>query len=310
MDEQTFPEFKPDSLASAPWYVNTDTTLLNRAQTLVAEEKAKQNYKGAGTILKEVNINAKKIVKGSHNLNGPGEADLVLDEKDMLKAGKRTLTDLLREKIPGITERGYMGKIPAAYFIYDKLISIFIDGLSIDKFFSPPDQRDKEDDESYRYRLVSARYIYIKNYLDYYTAEDVVGIEFMFNSKYNREYAWAIKQSPLKFDKTAFIEITTRSKQGPFMKVTPGTYLYKPLAFTLPKQFYSPKYNVTTKDTAPGTDMRSTIFWEPNIITDASGKATVSFYSADKTTDYSVIIEGTDMSGGLGFGKATIKSMP
>jgi hypothetical protein len=146
----------------------------------------------------------------------------------------------------------------------------------------------------------------IDGYLNYYTAEDVVGIELMFNPKYNRVYARSDFKD-VEFDTYAFIEITTRTGHGPFMKVTPGTYLYKPLAFTMPKQFYSPKYTVSNKNTAIGTDMRSTIFWEPNIITDTAGKATVSFYSADKTADYSVIMEGTDMSGGLGFGKKEIR---
>jgi hypothetical protein len=307
MDEKTFPEFKPSQLISAPWYVNTDTTLLNNASSIKAEEKAKSDYKGEGNVLKEVNIKDKKIVKGSKNLNGPGEADLVLDEKDMLKAGKRTLTDLLREKIPGIIEYGHIGKYPQAYFIYGKLITVVFDGLSIDKFYSPPDRRYKEDEETYRYRLVSDRHNYIKQYLEYYTAEDIVGIEYMFNNKYAMAYnSPSVNGKEHKFDSHAYIEITTRSKQGPFMRFTPGTYLYKPLAFTLPKQFYSPKYTVKNKNTALGTDLRSTIFWEPNIITDAAGKATVSFYSADKAANYSVILEGTNMNGALGYKKAEI----
>jgi hypothetical protein len=150
------------------------------------------------------------------------------------------------------------------------------------------------------------RYTYIKNYLDYYTAEEIVGIEFMFNPKYNRAYTWAIKAK--EFDKYAFIEITTRSKRGPFMKVTPGTYLYKPLAFTMPKQFYSPKYTVKNKNTALGTDLRSTVHWEPKVITDASGKATVSFYTADKAVNYTVVMEGTTGMGEMGYSKYAIKS--
>ncbi len=313
MDEQTFPAFKPDQFIPTPWYVNTDTTLLRNANSVIAEEKAKKEYKGEGTELRQVNITAKKIVKGSKNLNGPGEADLVLDEDDMKKAGKKTLTDLLREKIPGIIDIGGRWTrcnnqrpsdciIPMAYVLYNKKISFLFDGIDIDKFYSPKSNND--------------RWSYIKNYLDYYTAEDVRGIELMFQSKYNTVYAGTAVSMPDgtgfktdsddAFDSHVYIEITTRTGHGPFMKVTPGTYLYKPLAFTLPRQFYSPKYTVNNKNTAIATDMRSTIFWEPNMITDASGKATVSFYSADKAANYSVIMEGTDMRGGLGYGKKAI----
>ncbi len=55
----------------------------------------------------------------------------------------------------------------------------------------------------------------------------------------------------------AFIEITTRSGKGPFLKKTPGLYLYKSLAFSLPKQFYSPKYS--TDAVVDMTDLRSTV---------------------------------------------------
>ena len=91
------------------------------------------------------------------------------------------------------------------------------------------------------------------------------------------------------------------------MTKTQGTYLYKPLAATLPKQFYRPRY--TVKYHPVGTDLRSTIHWEPNIVTDSTGKATVSFYSADKPSTYSIIIEGTDLNGSVGFkrGKIMVK---
>jgi hypothetical protein len=50
----------------------------------------------------------------------------------------------------------------------------------------------------------------------------------------------------------------------------------------------------------PLPDIRSTVHWEPNVITDAEGKATISFYSSDKPTTYSIVIEGSDMNGKAG----------
>jgi len=110
-----------------------------------------------------------------------------------------------------------------------------------------------------------------------------------------------------KSDDLAFVEITTRSGRGPIIDNTPGIYLYKPLAMSWPVQFYKPKYRV--KDSVEHLpDLRSTINWEPNIITDANGEAKVWFYAAGKPATYTVIIEGTDMNGGLGYktGKITI----
>jgi hypothetical protein len=90
------------------------------------------------------------------------------------------------------------------------------------------------------------------------------------------------------------------------MQVMPGTYLYKTLPFTLAKQFYSPKYMVKNRSTAAGTDLRSTIFWDANVTTDKEGKATVSFYSADRRSNYTVVMEGSDMNGQLGYKKHII----
>jgi uncharacterized protein YfaS (alpha-2-macroglobulin family) len=55
-----------------------------------------------------------------------------------------------------------------------------------------------------------------------------------------------------------------------------------------------------------GTDLRSTIHWEPNLVTDANGKATVSFFTADKLTNYAIIMEGTDLDGGIGYSRQNI----
>jgi hypothetical protein len=146
----------------------------------------------------------------------------------------------------------------------------------------------------------------INNYLNAHTAEDIKGIEVNSSSKYASRYVpmeWAELVGPAD---VAFIEITTRSGGGPGIGNTPGTYLYKPMAFSLPKQFYQPKYTVERKS-GPMLDLRSTISWIPNITTDTAGKATVSFYSADKASTYTITIEGTNQSGNIGFARKTVR---
>ncbi len=305
MDEVKPPEFKP-ATGIIPWYVNSDTIRLQNTGTKAAQEKAQANYRGEGNMLRQVNIKAKKVVKGSKNLNGPGEADLVIDEEEVLKAKKMTLSELLEKRLKNnyqtfsgrwtyVVPFGGMVTVPLAYTLDTKKIHFIFDGIDIDYFFPEGS-------------MVS-RYDYIKSYLDYYTAEDITGIEVLSStrlaSKYHSETRGRDREISQPF--FAFIEITTRTKQGPFMKFTPGTYLYKPLAFTLPKQFYAPKYTVKNKTVAMGTDLRSTLHWEPNIITDKDGKATVSFYSADKPSAYAVIMEGIDVDGGAGYLRQKLK---
>jgi hypothetical protein len=305
IDETNPPVFNPQSPIK-PWYLDTDSTFLNNAKNKIAETIALSNFRGEGNVLKEVNIKSKKIIKDSKNLNGPGEADFIIDEEEIKKKPvKTTLEELLREKFPAFAPQGRFwhwklkrplgdpeGRMLLPYVWNRQKIRFIFDGMDIDRFIS--------EDEKVGY----PRYNYISAILNYFTAEDIVGIEIMEQPKYTFTY----NNDPVyTADCYAYIEVTTRAKRGPFMKVTPGTYLYKTLPFTLAKQFYSPKYTVKNKTVGMGTDLRSTIFWEPNVATDKDGKATLSFYSADKSANYTVIVEGANLDGALGFGRQQIK---
>ena len=300
MDEATSPVFDPAPLTN-PWYLNTDSILLNNSKTRIAAAGALSDYRGEGNVLKVATIKAKKVIQGSKNLNGPGAADQIIDEEELVKADKMTLGELILTKIKGFTvwwpskpEPGNPG--PKAYYINGKRLFLVIDGYNIDSFFTGKTEQ--------------ARYFFMKTYMDFFTAEDITGIELMLNTRYAADYIIAYSASGVNMPKEpnpllpyCYLEITTRSKKGPFMQVTPGTYLYKTLPFSVAKEFYSPKYTLKDKTAGLGTDQRSTIFWDANVTTDKDGKASVYFYSADKAANYSVVLEGTDMNGQLGYKK-------
>lgn len=279
MDEIPPPPFtKPAYPLLAPWYVNSDTTLLSFTKSN-ARAKQTQFFPRDGHILKEVKITAKKIIQGSQNLNGPGNADVVLDEKDLEKAGKKTFRQLFEQNIKGFREiqEIYHGSIRTWYYIYRKPIFLIVNGERIDQL----------------YNLFN-----FKQYIEFNNAEDVKGMEIISSPKYGANYG--NKFFPMApADSFAFVEITTRSG-NPMIENTPGMYLYKPLTINWPKVFYKPKYPV--KDTVKHTeDLRSTIDWEPNIITDDNGKATIYFYAAGRQSTYTVIMEGCDFNGNLGY---------
>ncbi len=272
-----------------PWYVNSDITLLNYTRQEAARQQQPFQLLPGMHTLKEVNITARKTIKGSQNLNGAGNADVVIDEKELEKAGKKSFLQLLEEKVKGFR----IGSTPLTlinwYFVKDKWAIIIVDGVRLNEFYEP------------NVDYVEA-FLKLNNYLKEYSAEDIKGIELNFSGKYSSNYIQRFMNPPLwnpvKLD-YVFIEITTRSGQGPFINNTPGMYLYKPLALSLPKQFYKPKYNV--KDAIYPEDLRSTITWEPNIVTDKNGMATVSFYAADQPSTYTFTLNGSDMNGNLGF---------
>jgi len=152
------------------------------------------------------------------------------------------------------------------------------------------------------------RYNFLRGYLGNISAEEIKGIEVMTRQGYAETYFFNYV-GPLTgaLPPVAFIEITSRAGHGPNIKATPGTYLYRPLPFTLPKDFYRPKYTAKNKAIGIGTDLRSTIHWEPNIMTDVDGRAIVSFYAADKPAGYTIIMEGTDFGGNFGYARKRIK---
>jgi len=287
MDDVKPPEFtKPNTPLTDPWYVNSDTTLLNYAK-ISASLRQQDYFPAGGHRLKEVKIKGKKIVTGSQNLNGPGNADVVLDEKDLEKAGKKNFLQLLEESVKNFretmytsfTHNGSPNTMLRWYYISDKPVIVLVDGVFLSSMYSP------------------FTFLDFKSYLESHNAEDIKGIEVMSSDGFALNYAARIRA---KMDLFAFIEITTRSGHGPIIDNTPGMYLYKPLAINAPKQFYKPKY--TINDTANHLpDLRSTIDWEPNITTGIDGKAKVSFYSADKPSSYAVVVEGSDMNGNLGY---------
>ncbi|WP_448105447.1 hypothetical protein [Pedobacter panaciterrae] len=280
MDEFKAPVFSPITNSIVPWFVNIDTGTYLAVNNRVALKKEQLRVTG-GNLLKEVVINAKKVVKGSKNLNGPGGADIIIDEEQLKKAGRTTLGDLLRKNVKGFGIR--VSKTGETYYsVYTTLLHLVIDGVNTEFFISPE----------------TPRYQYLKDIFDYYDAEEIKGIEVMVSGKYQMNYTSTyLKPLDVPWDHS-FIEVTTRGGKGPFLKKSVGTYLYKPMPFITPKEFYSPKY--TAGNITDMSDIRSTIYWTPNIITDKDGKATIGFYAADNPGTYTVIVEGADLQGHLG----------
>jgi len=72
---------------------------------------------------------------------------------------------------------------------------------------------------------------------------------------------------------------------------------FKPKGYSITKEFYAPTYDV--KNNNEMLDLRSTIYWNPNLITDEKGNVNFNFFTADETGKYLVILEGVTVSGGL-----------
>jgi len=72
-----------------------------------------------------------------------------------------------------------------------------------------------------------------------------------------------------------------------------------PMGYTMTRVFYNPKYDVSGN--APmGGDLRTTIYWNPKVVTDKNGVASFDYFNADGKGTYRVIIEGIDSNGNIG----------
>ncbi len=306
VDKMIPPEFTKPKYRYLPWYVSTDTTLLRSINKSMTSKLEEEKLTG-DHVLRQVEIKDKKIIPNSHNLNGPGEADQILNEKDIEKVGVETLDELLEYKVNRLIVGPFNppGKPTRQSFkIDDKEVHFVLDGIDLDRLYD--DNRvitDKAGAAQYYYD----RYNFMKGYIDSYLIENITGVEVMTNSIHTDEYNLYSEPAKNKIMYTGkhsmdppfvYIEITTRNGYGPYLKVAPGTTNYRPLPFIIAKQFYRPRY----VDKTPGAikDLRSTIHWEPLIITDKEGKAIVSFYASDRPDKYTVIVEGSDMNGNIG----------
>ncbi|HYK76966.1 MAG TPA: TonB-dependent receptor plug domain-containing protein, partial [Daejeonella sp.] len=104
-----------------------------------------------------------------------------------------------------------------------------------------------------------------------------------------------------KFGGGGVLVITT--KQGgenlTYHNYAPGILSYMPKGFYKVREFYSPNYD-DPKTNTKIADLRSTIYWNPHILTDKSGKASVEFFNADGAGSYVAILEGITAEGKLG----------
>ncbi|MDF9828924.1 TonB-dependent receptor plug domain-containing protein [Parabacteroides sp. PF5-6] len=62
-------------------------------------------------------------------------------------------------------------------------------------------------------------------------------------------------------------------------------------------EFYAPKYETPEQRSSFLPDLRTTIYWKPDLFTNEDGKARFEFYSADTPTVYDIVFEGLTNDG-------------
>jgi hypothetical protein len=86
------------------------------------------------------------------------------------------------------------------------------------------------------------------------------------------------------------ILITTTDRNAGINKALP----IAPLGYQISRDFFSPAYKATYPQTP---DMRTTLYWNPDVQTGDDGKAVISFFASDRYANYTITIEGITKEG-------------
>ncbi len=92
--------------------------------------------------------------------------------------------------------------------------------------------------------------------------------------------------------------ITTKTTEQGWKEPSFNIKTITPLGYQKPIEFYSPKYETMEQKNNYTPDLRTTIYWNPNVTVSSDGEAIFGFYAADNNpTTYSVIMEGVSDNG-------------
>jgi TonB-dependent SusC/RagA subfamily outer membrane receptor len=214
--------------------------------------------------LKEVVIREKKIaLKHSSNLNGAGNADQVLLAKDLRNYGCAVLSDCLQGRLLGVIFRNGIPYSTRG----NGPMQVILDGIYVEGTF-----------------LNSINY------------NDIAAIEVLRSGFSSSIYGGR--------GANGVIVITTKhgdenddTYNGPV--AGRGIKPYYPKGYLKARTFYSPQYD-QPKVNKQLADLRSTIYWNPYVLTDAQGKASFEYFNAGSKGTYRVVVEGIDADGNLG----------
>ncbi|MET4080800.1 hypothetical protein ABIB40_000744 [Pedobacter sp. UYP30] len=93
-----------------------------------------------------------------------------------------------------------------------------------------------------------------------------------------------------------------RITKAQLLDMLPKNYqlTFSPQGYDKSRTFYVPRYDVPAN--LNRNDLRTTVYWNPSVVTDAAGKASFEFYNADGKGKYKVVVEGIDDNGDVARG--------
>ena len=244
------------------------------------QDEAAQYGTIKGKMLKTVTINGKKteVQNPNNNLVSEQFADQVIHDDQMAKGGT------FGDRIQGVLHGAHILKGPGGMGEYAYLnSSTTLSGI-------PKPMRvivngaDSDGD------------------LDELTGIDIESVEVLTSPGTTGAYD---SMAPLPgtvykggYDGILLINIKTGGLQTKDI-ASIGILPIAPKGFYKAREFYSPKYDQSNLANSH-PDLRSTIFWKPELVTDKDGNTSFEYYNADGTGSCRIVVEGIDDKGNIG----------
>ncbi len=237
--------------------------------------------------IEEVSITGKRIIPNSYNRNGPGNADIVLDEQQLMKYDRfNSLLDVLQNEVPGFgkgfisSDNLYFSRTSNFFYrpvfsIDERSVSFRVDGENIEQIIAEDMTGESESNSWYS---LNAQFEQLEEALNSISVNDIVGIEVM--TSRNRIWVYdntALMAMSLDFRPPCFIEITTKDGAGVTQYYQPtGIHQLRIRGITPQKQYYLPKYIPSDYVDRFLYHRQPTLYWEPALTTGEEGTAKIS----------------------------------
>ncbi len=249
----------------------TDTAMVTYVNNAKKERNEAINYgRGKGIMLKEVKIRDIKLDDQykTQSLAGAGHADQVM-HADEIERIQGTLSTSLWGRLRGIRFLGGVPVLTQFSVFNNQPMLVIVDGAILNGDSHGPAPN-----------------------IDFLSVNEVESVEVL---KYVSTAIYGMSGA------NGVLIITTKQGGGRNIKdiASIGILPIAPMGFYKAREFYSPKYETTAMVTKHH-DYRSTIYWNPELVTGKDGTASFDFYNADGKGTYRVVIEGIDDKGNLG----------
>lgn len=325
VDKPVYPSL--DAVSFRQFYhpqLNMDNSILNTVRSRNA-----RFISDDPTMMEEVIVKSNAI-KGSKNLNGSGNADQVITEAEVRNAdGEMDIFEFLKKHV-----KGYVG--PTSLINKEFNRGDDLQNVLPQNFFG-----SLKGGRNRLYIVIDGQFVddpFWKANIDFsqLKPKEIRGLELITSPKGTMPYNRAIRNmfddltilpsggrkrggilppgdirgmSDKYFTEYYYLEITTQSGGGIGLVAdsrNPGFDQIPTPVFHYGKSSYVPKYTFENKNN-PKPDNRSTIYWEPTVVTNEKGEAEVSFYAADNTGTYTILLQGAALNGDLGIYARKIK---